>query len=137
MLLDTALYYFFNVIPTYTWSHRFMLNPPFYAKGAKRTLPFIGIHRRRLVAIAERKRRLGIYGNHNAGRRPKLLGFTLGATTLMLFLKGLYFWARAEAMNAWTYVARPRPMKAAMPGPLSPLPSPPPPPPLPSKAAAP
>ena len=63
--------------------------------------------------------KLGIYGNRNDGRRPKLLGFTLGWTTIGMFLKGLWFWARAEAANAWTYIARPRPMKASMPGPLS------------------
>jgi flavin-dependent dehydrogenase len=119
MLLDTGLYYFFNVIPTYRWSHRFLLVPPFYHKGAKRALPFIGLHRSRLVSIARRKMKLGIYGNRNHGRRPKLLGFTLGWTTIGMFLKGLWYWARAEAANAWTYVARPRPMKASMPGPVS------------------
>ncbi|HXX94970.1 MAG TPA: NAD(P)/FAD-dependent oxidoreductase, partial [Planctomycetota bacterium] len=78
MLIDTSLYYFFNVIPTYRWSARFLLVPPFYHPGAKRALPFIGLHRRRLVSIARRKMKLGIYGDRNAGRRPKLLGFTLG-----------------------------------------------------------
>jgi hypothetical protein len=119
MLLDTGLYYFFNVIPTYRWSHRFLLVPPFYHQGAKRALPFIGLHRSRLVSIAKRKMKLGIYGNRNHGRRPKLLGFTLGWTTIGMFLKGVWYWARAEAANAWTYVARPRPMKASMPGPIS------------------
>ncbi len=119
MLIDTSLYYFFNVIPTYRWSHRFLLVPPFYHRGAKRALPFIGLHRRRLVSIARRKMKLGIYGDRNDGRRPRLLGFTLGWTTVRMFLKGLWFWARAEAMNAWTYIARPRPMKASMPGPIS------------------
>ncbi|HLF94687.1 MAG TPA: tryptophan 7-halogenase [Planctomycetota bacterium] len=119
MLLDTALYYFFNVIPLYRWSHRFMLIPPFYPKGATRALPFIGLHRRRLVSIAERKWKLGIYGDRNAGRRPRQLGFSLGWTTIRMFLKGLYLWGRAEAANAWSYIARPRPMKASMPGPIS------------------
>lgn len=136
LLLDTALYYFFNVIPTYRWSHRYMLNPPFYPKGAKFAFHYIGLHRRRLVSIARRKMKLGIYGNHNAGRRPRLLGFTLGWTTVGMFLKGLFYWARAEAMNAWSYIARPRPMKASMPGPLSP-PAAAEEPALPSKAAAP
>ena len=136
LLIDTGLYYFFNVIPTYRWSHKFMLIPPFYARGARHWFPFIGLHRKRLVSIARRKMKLGIYGNHNAGRRPKLLGFTLGWTTLGMFLKGMFYWARAEAMNAWSYVARPRPMKASMPGPLS-LPEMSEAPAMPSKAAAP
>jgi flavin-dependent dehydrogenase len=136
MLIDTSLYYFFNVIPTYRWSHRFLLVPPFYHRGAKRALPFIGLHRRRLVSIARRKMKLGIYGDRNAGRRPKLLGFTLGWTTIRMFVKGLWYWARAEALNAWSYIARPRPMKASMPGPLS-IPEPSEEPAAPPKAAAP
>ena len=39
----------------------------------------------RLVAIAKRKMALGIYGNHNAGRRPGFVGFSVrGASWVML-----------------------------------------------------
>jgi flavin-dependent dehydrogenase len=117
LLIDTCLYYYFNVMPAYRGGDPHLLNPPFYKNGAQLFKPLLGFHRRRLVAIAERKRRLGIYGNHNAGRRPKLIGFSLGWGTSLMFLKGLGFWLKAEVENAWATIARPRPLREGMPGP--------------------
>jgi flavin-dependent dehydrogenase len=119
-LLDTSLYYFFTVWPTYQWKgSRGLLNPPFYHPFSKGVFPLIRFYQRRLVSIARRKLKLGVYGNHNAGRRPRLPGFSLGLGTVLMFLKGLRFWLRAEAENAWTLIARPRPSKAGLPGPRS------------------
>ncbi|MEP6995144.1 MAG: hypothetical protein ABI968_11525, partial [Acidobacteriota bacterium] len=68
----------------------------------------IRFYNRRLVKIAQRKKALGIYGNHNAGRRPKFVGFSIrGAMWVMLF-HGLLRWGKAELANAWTYIVRPR-----------------------------
>jgi len=124
-LIDTAFYYFFTVFPIYKWKgSRGLLNPPFYHSGSKFVFPLVNFYQRRLVSIARRKMQLGIYGNRNAGRRPRLMGFSLGIGAVLMFLKGLRFWMRAEAANAWTYIARPRPMRTAMPGPLAPPRSP-------------
>ncbi|MET0619137.1 MAG: hypothetical protein ABW056_02600, partial [Thermoanaerobaculia bacterium] len=77
---------------------------------------------RRMVRIAQRKKALGIYGNHNAGRRPKFVGFSVrGAMWVMLF-HGLVRWAKAELANAWTYVVKPRPI--AHPEPAAPASAP-------------
>ncbi|HEY1252704.1 MAG TPA: tryptophan 7-halogenase [Thermoanaerobaculia bacterium] len=109
-LLDTALYYFAAVMPIYRWSHERLGIPPFFEDGAEIGYYPIRFYNRRLVKIAQRKKALGIYGNHNAGRRPKFVGYSVrGAMWVMLF-HGLLRWGKAELANAWTYVVRPRPM---------------------------
>jgi flavin-dependent dehydrogenase len=122
-LIDTALYYFFTVWPVYMKSHRKMLNPPFYHPYGSYAFPFIRFYQGRLVSIAKRKLKLGIYGNRNDGRHPKLPGFSLGFNTVWMLVRGLQFWLTAEARNAWSWIARPRPLKAGMPVPrAAPLP---------------
>ena len=71
-LLDTALYYFAAIMPIYRWSHERLGVPPFFQDGAEIGYYPIRFYNRRLVAIAKRKMALGIYGNHNAGRRPEV-----------------------------------------------------------------
>ena len=119
LLIDTCYYYFFNVWPAYRGRDPYLLQPPYYPPAAKYGKPFLGFPHRRLVAIARRKLKLGIYGNHNAGRRPKIIGFTLGLGTVLTFLKGLRYWLQAEAANAWTYIIRPRPRRDQMPTPMT------------------
>jgi hypothetical protein len=65
---------------------------------------------------------LGIYGNHNAGRRPKLVGFSVRAASLVMLAHGLVRWWKAEVANAWTYVKKPRPL--AKPAPAVPAKAP-------------
>jgi flavin-dependent dehydrogenase len=109
-LLDTALYYFAAIMPLYRWSHERLGVPPFFQDGAGMGYYPIRFYNRRLTAIAKRKMSLGIYGNHNAGRRPKFVGFSVrGAMWVMLF-HGLVRWWKAELANAWTYVVRPKPI---------------------------
>ncbi len=109
-LLDTALYYFAAVMPIYRWSHERLGIPPFFEDGAKIGFYPIRFYNRRLVRIAQRKKALGIYGNHNAGRRPKLVGFSVRSAVVVMLVHGLLRWGKAELANAWTYVVRPRPL---------------------------
>ena len=53
---------------------------------------------------------LGIYGNHNAGKRPKFVGFSVRSSMWVMLFHGLLRWAKLELANAWTYVAKPRPL---------------------------
>src|SRR6185436_6240680 len=76
-LLDTALYYFAAVMPIYRWSHERLGVPPFFQDGAEIGYYPIRFYNRRLVRIAQRKKALGIYGNHNARVRPKFVGFSV------------------------------------------------------------
>ena len=112
-LLDTALYYFAAIMPIYRWSHERLGFPPFFQDGAEVGYYPIRFYNRRLTKIAQRKKRLGIYGNHNAGRRPKLVGFSVRSSMWVMLFHGLLRWAKAELANAWTYVARPRPLAKA------------------------
>jgi len=67
----------------------------------------IRFYNRRLAAIAKRKMALGIYGNHNAGKRPALVGFSVRSASFVMLAHGLLRWWKAELANAWTYVVRP------------------------------
>ena len=76
-LMDTALYYLAAIIPTYRWSSERLGIPPYYQDGSEIAFYPMRFYNRRLVAIAKRKKALGIYGNHNAGRRPGFVGFSV------------------------------------------------------------
>lgn len=117
-LLDTSLYYIFMAIPLYRKGTLQLLKPPFYPKNAHYAAGVIGFYQRRLVSIAQRKLKLGIYGNHNAGRRPRFPGFSIRWGTIGMLIAGLSGWFRLELANAWTYLWRPRPLKSGMPGPV-------------------
>src|SRR5262245_37878327 len=115
-LLDTALYYFAAVMPIYRWSHERLGVPPFFQDGAEIGYYPIRFYNRRLVKIAQRKKALGIYGNHNAGVRPKLVGFSTRRSMWVMLFHGLARWAKAELANAWTYVVKPKPIGKREPG---------------------
>jgi flavin-dependent dehydrogenase len=114
-LLDTGLYYAAAIMPVYRWSHDRLGVPPFYQDGAKVGFYPIRFYNRRLVSIAKRKKALGIYGNHNAGRRPGFVGFSVRSAFLIMIAHGLLRWWKAELANAWTYVVKPRPLAASAP----------------------
>jgi flavin-dependent dehydrogenase len=107
-LLDTALYYVAAVIPIYRWSADRLGVPPFYQDGAEMGYYPIRFYNQRLVKIAQRKKKLGIYGNHNAGKRPVLVGFSTRISAWVMLGHGLVRWWKAELENAWTYVVKPR-----------------------------
>jgi hypothetical protein len=107
-LLDTGLYYAAAIMPVYRWSHERMGLPPYYEDGAEIGFYPIRFYNRRLVSIAKRKQALGIYGNHNAGRRPGFVGYSVRSAFLVMIAHGLLRWGKAELANAWTYVVKPR-----------------------------
>ncbi len=119
-LMDTALYYAVMVKPVYRWSHDRMLMPPFYQDFSEVGLYPMRFYQQRLIKIAKRKLALGIYGNHNAGKRPKFVGFSLRSASLVMLGHGLVRWAKVEAANAWTYVVKPKPLPDGMPIPPAP-----------------
>ena len=117
-LMDTALYYLAAVIPIYRWSSERLGLPPYYQDGSEIAFYPMRFYNRRLVAIAKRKKALGIYGNHNAGRRPGFVGFSVRGASWVMLGHGLLRWAKAELANAWSHVVKP----AAIGGPLPDLP---------------
>jgi flavin-dependent dehydrogenase len=109
-LLDTGLYYAAAIMPVYRWSHDRLGVPPFYQDGAEIGYYPIRFYNRRLAKIAKRKQALGIYGNHNHGRRPGFVGYSVRSALFVMIAHGLLRWWKAELANAWTYVVRPRPL---------------------------
>ena len=114
-LMDTALYYLVAVHPVYNESADRLGMPPFYGDGAEIGLYPMRFYQGRLVSIARRKRALGIYGNHNSGRRPGFVGFSLRSSALVMLAHGLVRWAKAEVANALTYVWKPKPLEGPRP----------------------
>ena len=112
-LLDTGLYYAAAIMPVYRWSHDRLGFPPYYQDGAEIGFYPIRFYNRRLASIAKRKKALGIYGNHNAGRRPKFVGYSVRASLFVMIAHGLVRWGKAELANAWTYLVKPRPIAAS------------------------
>jgi len=104
-LLDTALYYFVAVWPAYKKSFRTLRHPPFGDPGGEIGLALLRFYNRRLVRMARCRRARGTYGKRNAGRRPGLVGFSLGAANLWMFVLGLGFWARAEVEHGFSHLA--------------------------------
>ncbi len=114
-LMDTALYYLVAVKPLYNESASRLGMPPFYGDGAELGLWPMRFYAKRLVAIAKRKKALGTYGNHNDGRRPRFVGFTLRSGAHVMLWHGLLRWAKAEVENAWTHVVKPTPVEGPLP----------------------
>ncbi len=114
-LLDTGLYYAAAIMPVYRWSHDRLGFPPYYQDGAEIGYYPIRFYNRRLAAIAKRKKALGIYGNHNAGRRPGFVGYSVRSAMFVMIAHGLLRWWKAELANAWTYVVKPRPAPVSHP----------------------
>jgi flavin-dependent dehydrogenase len=110
-LLDTGLYYAAAIMPVYRWSHDRLGFPPFFQDGAEVGYYPIRFYNRRLTKIAKRKIALGIYGNHNHGRRPGFVGYSVRASLFVMIGHGLLRWWKAELANAWTYLVRPRPLR--------------------------
>ena len=93
-LLDTGLYYAAAIMPVYRWSHDRLGFPPYYQDGAEIGYYPIRFYNRRLAAIAKRKMALGIYGNHNAGRRPGFVGYSVRSAFLVMIAHGLLRWEK-------------------------------------------
>lgn len=116
-LVDTALYYFWVVVPVHKKGTPRLLQPPFYPKHAGTAAKIIGFYGRRLAKIAERRRKIGTYGKHNKGRRPGFPGFSLKWGAIGMFWYGFWRYLAVEIGNLWSYVYKPT--VPAMPGPVN------------------
>ena len=96
MLIDTAQYYIFVVIPAYRFLKKFSWMPVLGPKPAFISYHFMQIYNRRFKAIAETRRAAGVAGARNHGRRIKAY-FDLGLAPMRMALRGVKLWAYAEA----------------------------------------
>jgi hypothetical protein len=95
MLIDTAQYYIFLVIPAYKFYGRFHWMPVLGPKPAYFSYHLMRITNRRLKALALARRRAGEEGLRNNGRRVKVL-FDLKLAPFHMAARGVKLWLVAE-----------------------------------------
>jgi hypothetical protein len=100
MLIDTAQYYIFVVIPAYKILKRFDWMPVLGPKPAFISYHLMQMYNRRFKAIAEKRRAAGRAGAFNDGRRI-VAYFNLGFAPVHMVLRGLKLWVRAELGALW------------------------------------
>lgn len=100
MLIDTAQYYIFVVIPAYRLLKRFDWMPVLGPKPAFISYQMMLTYNRRFKAIAEGRRALGHGGLMNDGRRIKAY-FNLGLAPMQMAARGVKIWLKAEAGLVW------------------------------------
>lgn len=96
MLIDTAQYYIFVVVPAYRLLKKFHWMPVLGPKPAFISYQLMLLYNRRFKAIAETRRAAGVAGLYNDRRRIKAY-FNLGLAPMQMVLRGLKLWWRAEA----------------------------------------
>jgi flavin-dependent dehydrogenase len=95
MILDTAHYYIFVVIPAYRFAKKFLWMPVLGPKPAFFSYHFIKLYHRRFKSIAMARRAAGEAGTRNDGRRIKAY-FNLNLSPFHMVLRGMKLWAFAE-----------------------------------------
>ena len=98
MILDTAHYYIFVVIPAYRFAGKFLWMPVMGPKAAFFSYHFIKFYHRRFKSIALARRAAGEAGARNDGRRISAY-FDLNLAPMHMFLRGMKLWMFAEADN--------------------------------------
>jgi flavin-dependent dehydrogenase len=106
MLLDTAQYYIFVVIPAYRFLKKFFWMPVLGPKPAFLSYHLMSLYNRRFKAIATARRNAGLADRRNHGRRIKAY-FDLNLSPFHMALRGLKLWYIAE-MDAVRLMLRPK-----------------------------
>ncbi|HYK03400.1 MAG TPA: NAD(P)/FAD-dependent oxidoreductase [Thermoanaerobaculia bacterium] len=121
MLIDTAQYYIFVVIPAYKFMKKFHWMPVLGPKPAFVSYHMMRIYNRRFKAIAEGRRAAGVAGALNDGRRIKAY-FNLEAAPIRMALRGVKIWVKAELGLLRLKLRRTKRVKASPEPPASPSP---------------
>lgn len=95
MLLDTAQYYIFVVIPAYRFHRRFHWMPVLGPRPAFISYHMMRLYNRRFAALADLRRAAGEAGARNDGRRIAAY-FNLHFAPLRMAVRGVGIWMRAE-----------------------------------------
>ncbi|MCU1349791.1 MAG: hypothetical protein JWO56_2821, partial [Acidobacteria bacterium] len=98
VLLDTAQYYIFVVIPAYRFLKRFFWMPVLGPKPAFFSYHMMSGYNRRFRAIALARRAAGEAGRRNNGRRYPAY-FDLDLAPLRMAARGARYWLLAELDN--------------------------------------
>lgn len=100
MLLDTAQYYIFVVIPAYRFHKRFHWMPVLGPRPAFISYHMMRLYNRRFAALANLRRAAGHAGARNDDRRIAAF-FNLHFAPLRMAARGVGIWMRAEIDGLW------------------------------------
>jgi hypothetical protein len=121
MLLDTAQYYIFVVIPAYRIFGRYHWMPVLGPKEAFFAYHLMRLYHSRFQKLAELRREMGEAGRRNHGRRVKAF-FSLGLAPWHMAARAVKLWMLAELDGLRLHARRalglgPRPAPAPSPAP--------------------
>jgi flavin-dependent dehydrogenase len=109
-LLDLGLYYLGIVSQPFKHGIKGLESPPFTEPLSRPVFDLMRTYNRRFVEIARRRRRLGLLGRTNMGKRCLANGFTLSRADIRLIAKMLFRWCCLEATEGWrTWWQHPKP----------------------------
>jgi hypothetical protein len=100
-LLDLGLYYPGIVSQPFKRGIRGLKSPPFTEPLSRPVFLLMRTYNRQFVQIARRRRRIGVLGRTNYGRRCLANGFTLSRADLGQIFKTLFRWCRLEISEGW------------------------------------
>ena len=119
--LDLGLYYWGVVQPPFIDGPDALLAPPFSPPSGKFFSSLMGCYNRRFVAIAKRRRRLGLMGRMNDRKRSLIPGYTLERKNMFRLFPLLKEWAMLELREGWrTWGRAEMEAPAMMPAPVQP-----------------
>ena len=101
LIMDLGLYYLGIASQPYKLGAKALLVPPFSELVSRPFFHLIRSYNRRFAQIARRRRRLGMLGRQNRGRRCLLAGFTFKPTDAGLILRALWRWLWLELTEGW------------------------------------
>ncbi|MGI8431793.1 MAG: NAD(P)/FAD-dependent oxidoreductase [Chthoniobacterales bacterium] len=101
LIMDLGLYYLGIASQPYKLGAKALLVPPFSEAVSRPFFLLIRAYNRRFAQIARRRRRLGLLGKKNRGRRCLIPGFTLKPTDFGLILQALARWGWLELTEGW------------------------------------
>lgn len=99
--LDLGLYYWGVVEPPFREGVEALTKPPFSPPSGRLFSVLMKTYNRRFVKIARRRRRLGLLGRMNRGRRLLLPGFTLARSNALQLFGLLKEWLWLELKEGW------------------------------------
>lgn len=113
--LDVGAYYLGVASQPYRRGAAGFREPVFTTTGGRVVQRLMRAYHTRLVALARARRRRGVLGRANAGRRKLLNGFSFGPSGAWPLIRALGAWARLELAEGWrAWPARPaEPAQAA------------------------
>lgn len=99
--LDLGSYYLGVVSQPFRDGRKGLLRPPFSDPASVVVFHFMRCYNRRLAAMARERRRRGVLGKNNSGRRMLIPGFTLNRSDVRLLLKLAARWGWLELTEGW------------------------------------